>query len=224
MKLILSVVILMSALCVSATRASTAPAGRHLASRHGRHRHVKRARFRARKRKTTATILHPAAPKPHEAVEESPPVLPPIVVYYDGLLAVTAQDAALGDILESVHASTGALVDAPVLKEHVSVLLMPQAPVQIIASLLEGMNLNYVMVGGTSDQDRLQHLVVSRRPTVAETPVAAGQADRNGDARVSAAARFAEETGGDEGVWENGPQLSPEAGAPSSPAGVSARE
>jgi hypothetical protein len=142
-------------------------------------------------------------------VAEEPPALPPIVVYYDGLLAVTAQDAALGDILESVHASTGALVDAPALKEHVSVQLMPQAPVQIIASLLEGMHLNYVIVGGTSEQDLLRYLVVSRRPLVDEAPVPAVQRDLSADRRLREAARFAEYTGGDEGVWENKPQSPP---------------
>jgi hypothetical protein len=145
--------------------------------------------------------------------EEPLPVLPPIVVYYDGLLAVTAQDAALGDILESVHASTDALVDAPALEEHVSVQLMPRAPVQVIASLLEGMNLNYVILGGTSEQDRLRYLAVSRKPTVAEAPVASVQRDLSADARLREATHFAEETGGDEGVWENEPQSPSRAGA-----------
>ncbi|MFZ3266271.1 MAG: hypothetical protein WA172_19855 [Terriglobales bacterium] len=171
-----------------------------------------RTRFIAHKRRPTAAILHP--PTPREATMEVPPALSPIVVdYNNGLLAVTAQDAALGDILESLHASTGALVDSPALQEHVSVQLMPRTPVQVIASLLEGMQLNYVIVGGTSEQDRLQHLIVRRRPKAVEPPAAVVQEDLTADARLREAARFAEETGGDEGVWENEPKSLSQTGA-----------
>jgi hypothetical protein len=153
------------------------------------------------------------------AVNSEPPALPLTVAYQEGLLAVTAKDTSLGEILEYVHESTGALIDAPALDEHISVELLPRIPVQVIASLLEGMQLNYVIVGGTSEQDRLQSLIISKRPPVAEIP--AVDVQRDAEARVRAAAHFAEETGGDEGVWENGPPSSPE---PTIPPGTSARD
>ncbi len=181
-------------------------------------RHLRRAGLHSES--TAATILHPPPLTPRAAtVNVEPPTLPLTVAYQEGLLAVTAKDTSLGEILEYVHESTGAFIDAPALDEHISVELLPRIPVQVIASLLEGMQLNYVIVGGTSEQDRLQSLIISKRPPVAEIP--AIDVQRDTEARVRAAARFAEETGGDEGVWENGQPSSPE---PTIPPGRSARD
>jgi hypothetical protein len=138
------------------------------------------------------------------AVEVGAPASPgPIVAYNDGALAVAADNATLGDILAGVQKSTGAIIDAPLLEERVSVQILPGAPVRVIGDLLAGMQLNYVILGGTSDQDRLQYIFVSRKSNVeAPTPVMRTVAD----AREREQKRFAEETGGDEGVWENRPQ------------------
>ena len=158
-----------------------------------------------------------------------PPRPPPVAVYREGSLSLTAQNAPLGDILERVRESTGAVVEAPLLEERVSIQLGPQPPVQAITALLEGMHLNYVILGGTSDQDRLQYIIITTRPQPAGDSQSAAPAPARGLEEVAAKAqaralvRFAEETGGDEGVWDNRPQ-SPGARAPSSPARVHARE
>jgi hypothetical protein len=155
---------------------------------------------------------------------------PPVAVYHEGSLALTAQNAPLGDILERVHESTGAVIEAPVLEERVSVQLGPQPPVQAIAALLEGMHLNYVILGGTSDQDCLQHIIITIRPKLAAGSQSAAPAPARGleevaaEARARALIRFTEQTGGEEGVWDNGPQSSPQVGATSSPARLPARE
>ena len=160
---------------------------------------------------------------------EPPPVPPAVAVYREGSLSLTAQNAPLGDILETVRESTGAVVEAPVLEERVSIQLGPQPPVQAITALLEGMHLNYVILGGTSDQDRLQYIIITTRPQPAVDSQSAAPAPARGleevaaKAQARALARFAEETGGDEGVWDNRPQSSG-ARAPSSPARVPARE
>lgn len=158
---------------------------------------------------------------------EPPPLPPPVAVYREGSLSLTAQNAPLGDILDRVRESTGAVVEAPLLEERVSIQLGPQPPVQALTALLEGMHLNYVILGGTSDQDRLQYIIITTRPQPAADSQRAALAPARGleevaaKAQASALIRFTEETGGDEGVWDNRPQ-SP--GAPSSPARVSARE
>jgi len=94
-------------------------------------------------------------------VDELQPTPSAIAMYQDGRLALTAQDVPLGDILERIGESTGAVIEAPVLEERVSVQLDPQPPVQAIAALFEGMHLNYAILGGTSDQDPLQQIIVT---------------------------------------------------------------
>jgi len=147
--------------------------------------------------------------------------LPPIASYHEGSLAVDAQNAALGDILQSIHESTGAVIDAPVLDERVSVQLGPRPPAQAIVGLLEGMHLNYAILGGTSDQDRLLHIIVTPA-SAASSEFRRAALDKPAAARSRALNRFSEETGGDEGVWDDGPQASREA-APSSIPHVSER-
>jgi len=164
-----------------------------------------------------------SAPEPPPLPHAEPP---PVAVYHEGSLSLTAQNASLGDILERVRESTGAVVEAPVLEERVSIQLGPQPPVQAITALLEGMHLNYVILGGTSDQDRLQYIIITIRPKLAADSQSAAPTPARGLEEVAARAliRFTEETGGDEGVWDNRPQSSPGVRAPSSPARVQASE
>jgi hypothetical protein len=137
---------------------------------------------------------------------EPRPVPPPVVAYRE---ALTAQNAPLSDILERVHESTGAVIEAPVLEERVSVQLGPHPPVLVIAALLEGTHLNYAILGGTSDQDRLQIVIVTPEPAAgsqAAAPAPApGVEEMAAEARARALSRFTDETGGDEGVWDNRP-------------------
>ena len=72
-------------------------------------------------------------------VDELQPTPSAIAMYQDGRLALTAEDVPLGDILERIGESTGAVIEAPVLEERVSVQLDPQPPVQAIAALFEAM-------------------------------------------------------------------------------------
>jgi hypothetical protein len=168
----------------------------------------------------------PATFAPATVAPEPSPAPSAVAVYHNGWLALTAENAVLGDILERIHESTGAVIEAPVLEERISVQLQPQPPVQTIAALFEGMHLNYAILGGTSDQDRLQQIIVTLKPAPGSqgdvpdrTPALEAAAV---EARARALARFAEQTGGDEGVWDNGPQSSPERGAASSTAGAPA--
>ena len=75
-------------------------------------------------------------------VAASPPELPSppplvVVVYEEGVLSITAEDATLREILESLHESTGASIETPYLEEErMNVHIGPQAPVQVIGRLL----------------------------------------------------------------------------------------
>ena len=136
---------------------------------------------------------------------------PPLVlaVYQEGALSITAEDATLPEIFDSVRQSTGAAIDAPATEERMSVHLGPQPPVQVIAALLEGTPFNYAILGGTGPADRVLRIIVMPKP-VGAPPASPAKSEEA--ARVRAKTRRAE-TGGDEGAWDNnGPE------APAQPA------
>jgi hypothetical protein len=155
------------------------------------------------------------------------PVPPPsaapslVVAYNDGALAITAQDASLREILERVRDSTGAVIDAPSLEQRLSAEIGPQPPASAIAALLEGTHLNYAILGGSSDQDRIQRIIVSPVPAAglqsAAPPPSPTLEELAANARARAQLHFAEETGGDEGVWDNAAQSSRHSHDPISP-------
>lgn len=161
-----------------------------------------------RKPQANNTTAAPASPVP----KQSPAPPPPVVSYREGLLGITAQNATLGDILDKVCESTGATIEAPALQERISVQLRPRPPAQAIAALLEGLHLNYAILGGTNDQIRIERIIVAREPSESLQPAAPPQApvleDVAAKVRAQAMIQFAEQTGGDEGVWENRPQSS----------------
>ena len=104
----------------------------------------------------------PLPPPPEPAELEAPSAPPPVVVAYEGgALAIRADDAELRDILDQVHQATGASVDAPVLEQRVSVRLEPQAPVQAIAALVDGLHLDYAVLGGTGVSDPLKRIILT---------------------------------------------------------------
>ena len=127
---------------------------------------------------------------------------PPLVqaVYQEGALSITAEDATLREIFDSVRQSTGAAIDAPASEERMSVHLGPQAPVQVIAALLEGTPFNYAILGGTGPADRVLRIIVVPKPVGA--PPASLAKSEEAAARVRAKTHRVE-TGGDEGAWDN---------------------
>ncbi len=190
----------------------SAAAGPRQSSSSRRHHHrVHHVRSVANTRPVAVPIL-PAAPR----VPDPLPVASIVASYHEGSLAVDAQNAPVGEILDRIHESTGAVIEAPPLDERISVQLAPQPPVQAIAALLEGMHLNYVILGGTSVQDHLQYVIVTPRPPASPQSSHPGMDEALAEARARALTRFTEETGGDEGVWDNGPQSSPTSASPAS--------
>jgi len=127
---------------------------------------------------------------------------PPLVlaVYQEGALSITAEDATLREIFDSVRQSTGAAIDAPATEERMSVHLGPQPPVQVIAALLEGTPFNYAILGGTGPADRVLRIIVMPKP-VGAPPATLAKSEETA-ARVRGKTHRAE-TGGDEGVWDN---------------------
>jgi len=151
-----------------------------------------------------------AAPVPELASSQPAPAPSAVVSYQNGLLTITAQNATLQQIVEKVRDSTGATVEAPALNERVTVSLGPQPPAAVIAALLEGSHVNYVIVGG--ERDTVKVIQITPEPGGTPEPVAAPPPPRE-DTEAEAArakAMFVAETGGDEGVWDNAPQSPPQ--------------
>jgi len=142
---------------------------------------------------------------PPEQLLPAPLVL---AVYQEGALSITAEDATLREIFDSVRQSTGAAIDAPATEERMSVHLGPQPPVQVIAALLEGTPFNYAILGGTGPADRVLRIIVMPKPVGA--PPASLAKSEEAAARVRAKTHRAE-TAGDEGAWDNnGPEAPPQ--------------
>jgi hypothetical protein len=127
-----------------------------------------------------------AAPQPQNHKIQKPLILPPMPVgplsqlpmdqipaipakisYQGGLLAISAQNATLGDILKEVRRLTGASIEIPVgsgANERVVTSLGPGAPRDVLAVLLNGSSFNYVMVGSNTDPAAVSSVVLMPKP------------------------------------------------------------
>lgn len=204
----------------------------HPSQRRARHQHTHHAatqpKLTSAQQKTAAAQAEKPAPK--QALATVPLAPPPpqsslVVAYKDGALAITAQDATLREIFEEIHNSTGAVIESPALDQRVSARLAPQPPADVIAALLAGTHLNYAILGGSSDRDPIQRIIVTAIPTPGPQSPGPDQNAALVEAAVKARARaqlhFAEETGGDEGVWDNAPRSSPQSRDPNPPPATS---
>lgn len=88
---------------------------------------------------------------------------PPQVTYVNGLLAINAENSTLDDVLSAVRSSTGADVEAPSgLKDRVVVKLGPAPAGDVLAELLNGSGLDYVIVGSPNDSRALGSVLITR--------------------------------------------------------------
>ena len=147
-----------------------------------------------------------------------------VVPFKDGLLTIVAQDVKLRDILDQVREATGAAVHAPApaLNELVTAHLGPRPPAQVIAALLKGSHVSYVIVD-VAGSGKIQAIEVLREPS---PEAGRGSHQPSADAQTSAAseteavrekAPLVGQTGGDEGVWDDvdvGTLLNPVASPP----------
>ncbi len=123
-------------------------------------------------------------PPPPSAGATAPPTLqqlppmPPQVVYRNGMLTVDTPNSTLGDVLNAVRRATGASLDPlPAgMNERVVVRLGPAPPRDVLAELLNGTNLDYVIVGSEQDPNAVTRVMVSARQTEAGGTAPAGMA------------------------------------------------
>jgi len=97
-----------------------------------------------------------------EAVVVEPKV---IVGYANGKLMVKADKATLAEILNEVRRQTGATVSIPPAanQEQVFGSFGPAAPRDVLASILNGSQFNFIILGAENDPSRLQSVTLTPR-------------------------------------------------------------
>lgn len=95
---------------------------------------------------------------------EQRPALPPVVIFANGKLTVTAKNSTLADILRTVASKTGAVIDVPEGAEERVVTSLGPAPARdVMAALLNGSHYNYVMVGTEADPEAVAHIILTAK-------------------------------------------------------------
>jgi hypothetical protein len=104
---------------------------------------------------------------------EQRPAAPPIVIYLNGKLSISAKNSTLGDVLRAVANKTGAAIDIPEnANERVVSQLGPAPARDVMASLLNGSHFNYVMVGSENDPNSVVRVVLTAKSEKGETGTA----------------------------------------------------
>lgn len=99
-----------------------------------------------------------------------PPVKGVRVRFINGQLEIHAHDATLSEVLFQIQKQTGAEIAIPAgtEQERVFVDAGPAPASQVLAELLNGSSLNFVVVGSDSDPNVLRSVILSRRNGFAE--------------------------------------------------------
>jgi hypothetical protein len=110
----------------------------------------------------------PSGPLPQVPMDQLP-AAPAKVSYHGGLLTIAAQNSTLGEILRDVRKLTGAAIEIPPGSgaERVVAYLGPGAPRDVLAALLNGSSLNYVILGSSSDPTMVSSVTLSPKPSAA---------------------------------------------------------
>jgi hypothetical protein len=99
------------------------------------------------------------------ATQEQAPAAPPQVTYEAGQLTIVAENSKLSDVMSALRACTGADVDLPAGSsgERIWARLGPGPARQILATLLGGTKLDYVIQASETDPDGIKNVWLTRR-------------------------------------------------------------
>jgi hypothetical protein len=102
------------------------------------------------------------------------PVNGVIVQFANGEIAIHARNATLSEVLFQIQKGTGAEIAIPAGTEQdrVSADFGPGTPSEVMAQLLNGSGLNFVVVGSPSDPNQLRSVLLSRKTGGADPPSA----------------------------------------------------
>jgi len=139
------------------------------------------AQHKSHKTKTQAQkplVLPPLKSGPLSQVPmDQIPAKPAKVSYEGGVLAISAHNSTLSEILRDVRKLTGASIEIPQnASERVVADLGPGAPRDVLAMLLNGTSFNYVMLGSNSDPTAVSSVILMAKPSSGDTQTAASGA------------------------------------------------
>ncbi|HZD31832.1 MAG TPA: hypothetical protein VE779_09240 [Candidatus Angelobacter sp.] len=123
----------------------------------------------------------PSSPAAPPTLEQQPPT-PPQVTYRDGLLTISSTNATLSQVLHSVQVQTGATIEVPsgTGNERVVASLGPGKPQSVLASLLNGAQFNYVILGVPNNPGTVQKVILlSKTSSAAVNGAPANTAQNN---------------------------------------------
>jgi hypothetical protein len=107
----------------------------------------------------------PSGPLPQLTLSQMP-AMPPSVDFQDQKLTIVAENSSLGDILRAVRNQTGASVDIPAnANERVVGRFGPGPAREVLASLLEGVNFNYIVLGSASNPQAVARIILTPKPS-----------------------------------------------------------
>lgn len=89
-----------------------------------------------------------------------------VVVHFEGgLMSIHARNATLSEVLFQIQKTTGAEIAIPAGSEQdrVAADFGPATPSQVMADLLTGTDLNFVVVGSEADPNALRSVILSRK-------------------------------------------------------------
>jgi hypothetical protein len=142
----------------------------------------KRPAAKLAKKKSPAKPEPEQPPPPPPTPEQMAPN-PPQVRYQQGQLTIVANNSTLGDVLNAVRAQTGANIEVPAGfgGERVMARLGPGPASDVLASLLQGSKLNYIILGDPENPSAIRTVVLTPgRPAAPGGPVLAGTPDPRG--------------------------------------------
>jgi hypothetical protein len=139
-----------------------------------------KAKQKAGKTKQEMVQAQPAPPPPPPTMEQMP-AQPPQVRFAGGLLTVEAKNSTLGDVLTAIRRQTGASLEIPpgAGSERIMAHLGPGQPREVIVSLLNGSNFDYIILGSLQRPGGLDKIILTARqnqagggppPAVAQNP------------------------------------------------------
>lgn len=108
-----------------------------------------------------------------------------VVDYQNGLLSVAAEKAELGEVLKLVGSKIGTSIEVSpdIATDPVVAHISPAPPSQVLAQLLDGPQLEYIVMGSDESGHVLNRVVVRKRDGFARQPLVAIKNQVSGGAK-----------------------------------------
>ena len=120
----------------------------------------------------------PIQPAVNPASVVTEPAVRAAVDYASGQLTVVAERAPLGQVLKLIAGKTGAVIDlAPELQQEPVMAKLGPSPVrEVLTALLDSPRVDYLIFGSGDEPGSLQRIVVRRRQSFGNNPMASFRA------------------------------------------------